>query len=150
MVQERTPLRKSTEAVGHAVLALYFYAGATDVYAETGEQALIKALDRLWDSVVNKKMYITGACGQTHHGSSPKVDMVHEAFIKLTGHKDTGWESRAHFFAVAAKAMRQILMNHAQYKKAAKRGEKKQRVTLSGLAMYLLIKFLLFFLIAWC
>ena len=40
MVQERVPLRKETEAVGHAVLALYYYAGAADVYAETGEQAL--------------------------------------------------------------------------------------------------------------
>jgi len=81
MVQERTPLRKATEAVGHAVLALYYYAGAADIYAETGEQALIDALDRMWDSVVNHKMYITGACGQTHHGVSSKVDMVHEAFI---------------------------------------------------------------------
>ncbi|TWU42355.1 glycoside hydrolase family 127 protein [Novipirellula artificiosorum] len=82
MVQERTPLRKSSEAVGHAVLALYFYAGAADVYAETGEQALVKALDRLWDSVVHHKMYITGACGQAHHGASTKVDFVHEAFIR--------------------------------------------------------------------
>jgi DUF1680 family protein len=81
MVQERTPLRKENEAVGHAVLALYFYAGAADVYAETGEKALIDALDRMWDSVVNHKMYITGACGQTHHGVSSKVDMVHEGFI---------------------------------------------------------------------
>lgn len=40
MVQERVPLREETEAVGHAVLALYYYAGAADVYAETGEQAL--------------------------------------------------------------------------------------------------------------
>ena len=63
MVQERTPIRKSDEAVGHAVLALYFYGGATDVYAETGEQALIEALDRLWENVVHKKMYLTGACG---------------------------------------------------------------------------------------
>ena len=61
-MQERVPLRKETEAVGHAVLALYFYAGAADVYAETGEQALIDALDRLWNNVVNKKMYVTGAC----------------------------------------------------------------------------------------
>ncbi|MDF7826716.1 glycoside hydrolase family 127 protein [Pontiellaceae bacterium B12227] len=81
MVQERTPLRKAKEAAGHAVLALYYYAGAADVYAETGEKALIDALDRMWDSVVNHKMYITGACGQTHHGVSSKVDMVHEAFI---------------------------------------------------------------------
>ncbi|TXF87977.1 glycoside hydrolase family 127 protein [Neolewinella aurantiaca] len=81
MVQERTPLREETEAVGHAVLALYFYAGAADVYAETGEQALVDALDRLWDNVANKKMYVTGAVGQTHHGVSSHNDMVHEAFI---------------------------------------------------------------------
>ena len=55
MVQERTPFRESTEAVGHAVLALYYYAGAADVAAETGEQALVDALDRLWDNVTNKK-----------------------------------------------------------------------------------------------
>lgn len=81
MVQERTPLRKSKTAEGHAVLALYFYAGAADVAAETGEQALIDALDRLWGNVVNKKMYVTGAVGQTHHGVSSHVDMVHEGFI---------------------------------------------------------------------
>ena len=95
MVQERTPLRKSSEAVGHAVLALYYYAGAADVAAETGEKALIDALDRLWNNVVHKKMYVTGACGQTHHGSSSKVDFVHEAFIdeymmpNLTAYNET-------------------------------------------------------------
>jgi len=95
MVQERTPLRKSSEAVGHAVLALYYYAGAADVYAETGEKALVKALDRLWDNIVNKKMYVTGACGQSHHGASSKVDFVHEAFIdeymmpNLTAYNET-------------------------------------------------------------
>ena len=99
MVQERTPLREETEAVGHAVLALYYYAGAADVYAETGEQALIEALDRLWYNVVQKKMYITGACGQTHHGASSQsdgaTDFVHEAFLdeymmpNLTAYNET-------------------------------------------------------------
>ncbi|BAX80566.1 glycoside hydrolase family 127 protein [Labilibaculum antarcticum] len=95
MVQERTPLRDEKTAEGHAVLALYFYAGAADVYAETGEKALIDALDRLWDNVVNKKMYVTGACGQTHHGVSSHVDMVHEGFINeymmpnLTAYNET-------------------------------------------------------------
>ena len=95
MVQERTPLRKAKTAEGHAVLALYFYAGAADVYAETGEKALIDALDLLWDNVVNKKMYVTGAVGQTHHGVSTKVDMVHEGFINeymmpnLTAYNET-------------------------------------------------------------
>ncbi|MDC2891222.1 glycoside hydrolase family 127 protein [Psychrosphaera sp. G1-22] len=55
MVQERTPLREETDPVGHAVLALYYYAGAADVFAETGEEALITALNRLWESVTQKK-----------------------------------------------------------------------------------------------
>lgn len=95
MVQERTPLRKAKTAEGHAVLALYFYAGAADVYAETGEKALVDALDRLWTNVVDKKMYVTGAVGQTHHGVSSHVDMVHEGFINeymmpnLTAYNET-------------------------------------------------------------
>ena len=99
MVQERTPLRKENEAVGHAVLALYFYAGAADVYAETGEKALVDALDRIWSNVVDKKMYVTGACGQAHHGASSQSgrasDFVHEAFIdeymmpNLTAYNET-------------------------------------------------------------
>ncbi|QQY83297.1 glycoside hydrolase family 127 protein [Tamlana sp. s12] len=81
MVQERTPLRISEEAVGHAVLALYYYAGAADVYAETGETALIEALDRLWLNVTDKKMYVTGAVGQAHYGASTNLDMIEEGFI---------------------------------------------------------------------
>ncbi len=95
MVQERVPLRKETEAVGHAVLALYYYAGAADVYAETGERALIDALDRLWDNVVNRKMYLTGALGQSHYGRSSRKDKIEEGFINeymmpnLTAYNET-------------------------------------------------------------
>lgn len=81
MVQERVPLREASEAAGHAVLALYYYAGAADVYAETGEQALMEALDRLWESVTQKKMYVTGAVGQTHYGASSNRDKIEEGFI---------------------------------------------------------------------
>ncbi|WP_299255652.1 beta-L-arabinofuranosidase domain-containing protein [uncultured Aquimarina sp.] len=81
MVQERTPFRESEEAVGHAVLALYYYAGAADVYAETGEKELIDALDKLWENVTGKKMYVTGAVGQAHYGASTSLDMIEEGFI---------------------------------------------------------------------
>ncbi len=81
MVQEFTPLREEDEAVGHAVLALYYYAGAADVYAETGEKALIDALDRLWVNVTDQKMYVTGALGQTHYGASTNRQMIEEGFI---------------------------------------------------------------------
>lgn len=95
MVQERTPIREADEAVGHAVLALYYYAGAADVATETGEQALIDALDRLWDNVTNKKMYVTGAVGQAHYGASTNRDMIQEGFIdeymmpNLTAYNET-------------------------------------------------------------
>jgi len=81
MVQERIPLREEKEAVGHAVLALYYYAGAADVYAETGEKALIVALDKLCDNVTHKKTYVTGAVGQTHYGRSSRLDKIEEGFI---------------------------------------------------------------------
>ncbi|GJM64271.1 glycoside hydrolase family 127 protein [Persicobacter diffluens] len=81
MVQERTALREADEAVGHAVLALYYYAGAADVVAETGEQELLDALNRLWENVTEKKMYVTGACGQAHYGASTNRDMIEEGFI---------------------------------------------------------------------
>ncbi len=81
MVQERIALRDAKEAAGHAVLALYYYAGAADVYAETGEKALITALDRLWTNVTQQKMYVTGAVGQTHYGASSNRDKIEEGFI---------------------------------------------------------------------
>ncbi len=57
--------------------------------------------------------------------------LVHEAYVRLVGQVDVKWEGRAHFFAVAATAMRQILSNHARRKRAAKRGSGRARVTLS-------------------
>lgn len=95
MVQEFTPLREEDEAVGHAVLALYYYAGAADVYAETGEKALIEALDRLWYNVTDQKMYVTGALGQTHYGASTNRQMIEEGFLdaymmpNLTAYNET-------------------------------------------------------------
>jgi len=81
--QDRVPLRKETEAVGHAVTATYLWCGAADAAAETGEAELLEALERLWRDVVEKKMYITGAVGPYHHGVSPRGDMVHEAFGRV-------------------------------------------------------------------
>lgn len=79
--QMRTPLREETEAVGHCVTAMYLYAGAADVFAETGEQALIDALDRIWSSAIERRMYLTGALGQVHHGAYDDRNSVHEAFM---------------------------------------------------------------------
>ena len=80
LTQDRVPLRKETKAVGHCVCATYLYCGAADVAAETGEQALRDALERLWHSVTERRMYLTGAIGSFRQGKSSRGDAVHEAF----------------------------------------------------------------------
>lgn len=57
--------------------------------------------------------------------------LVHEAYIRLIQRKDENWSGRAHFFAVACRAMRQILINHAERRAAAKRGGDRRKLTLS-------------------
>jgi RNA polymerase sigma factor (TIGR02999 family) len=56
--------------------------------------------------------------------------LVHEAYMKLVDGAQAGWESRGHFLGIAARAMRQILVDHARSRAAAKRGGGWQRITL--------------------
>lgn len=58
--------------------------------------------------------------------------LVHEAYLKLVG-STASWKDRAHFCAVAATAMRQILSNHAQAKRAAKRDAKRVELTVDDM-----------------
>jgi len=66
--QDHAPVRKQNEIVGHAVRAMYLYSGVADVAGYTGDKELIDAMDRLWQSVVLKKMYVTGGIGVHGHG----------------------------------------------------------------------------------
>ncbi|GAA0880405.1 glycoside hydrolase family 127 protein [Algoriphagus jejuensis] len=86
--QDRIPFRQQREAVGHAVRANYLYAGVADLYAETGEDSLMMALESIWEDVVTKKLYITGATGALYDGVSPNgttynqpiIQQVHQAY----------------------------------------------------------------------
>ena len=68
--QDHEPFRDQDEVVGHAVRALYLYSGAADVYAETGEGALLEALERLWDNMTARRMYVSGGLGSRHEGEA--------------------------------------------------------------------------------
>jgi DUF1680 family protein len=68
--QDRVPVRQATVVEGHAVRQLYLTAGVTDVYLETGEQALFEALTRLWRDMTTKKMHVTGGFGARFAGES--------------------------------------------------------------------------------
>jgi len=66
------------------------------------------------------------APGQTLQATA----LVHEAYIRLVGEKPQSWNSRGHFFAAAAEAMRRILVDNARRKQAGKRGGNHQRIPL--------------------
>ena len=68
--QAHKPVREQSEAVGHAVRAGYLYAGMADVARLTEDEELFAACQRLWKSVVNEKLYITGGVGGTVHGEA--------------------------------------------------------------------------------
>jgi len=67
--QSRIPPVDQTEAVGHAVRAGYLYSGMADVAALTGDKSYVHAIDRIWENVVGKKLYITGGIG-----SVPRIE----------------------------------------------------------------------------
>lgn len=68
--QAHQPVREQTEAVGHAVRAVYLYSGMADFARLTLDDSLKAACEKLWDDVVGTKMYITGGVGGTHIGEA--------------------------------------------------------------------------------
>jgi DUF1680 family protein len=100
--QNRIPFRKQDRATGHAVRANYLYAGAADLYAETGDRTLLVPLRKIWEDVVHRKMSITGGCGALYDGASPdgardqkQIGRVHQAYGRAyqlpnsTAHNET-------------------------------------------------------------
>ncbi len=75
--QDHIPLAQQEEAVGHAVRAGYFYAGATDVAALTGETSYDDALHKIWEDIVHQKIYLTGGIGAEpqHEGFGPDYEL---------------------------------------------------------------------------
>jgi DUF1680 family protein len=65
--QDHLSIRQQTKAVGHAVRAMYMYSAMANVAYETGEQALLDALKRLWENVCYQQMYITGGIGPSRY-----------------------------------------------------------------------------------
>ncbi len=76
-MQDHKRLWEQDEAVGHAVRAGYFYSGATDVAALTGETAYDEALDKIWKNIVHQKIYLTGGIGAEpqHEGFGPNYEL---------------------------------------------------------------------------
>jgi RNA polymerase sigma factor (TIGR02999 family) len=61
--------------------------------------------------------------------------LVHEAYIRLVGSKDANWNSRGHFFAAAAEAMRRILIENARRKRSSKHGGDRRKVDIDNVEL---------------
>jgi DUF1680 family protein len=68
--QDAEPVRDARSIVGHAVRALYLATGVTDIYAETGERALLDSMFRQWEDLTASKAYLTGGVGSRHYGEA--------------------------------------------------------------------------------
>lgn len=66
--QCQAPARELTEATGHAVRAVYLYAGMAEIAQETGDAALRRACEALWRNIATKRMYVTGGIGSAYEG----------------------------------------------------------------------------------
>lgn len=64
--QDRVPFRELDVVEGHAVRAVYYTAGGTDLFLESGEQAMHDALEKMWHNMVERRMYVSGGIGARH------------------------------------------------------------------------------------
>ena len=117
--QDHLPVREQSEVVGHAVRAMYLYCGMTDLAVETGEYALIQALERLWENVTYRRMYITGGIGAAHHNEG----FTHDYDLP----NDTA-------YAETCAAVGMIMWNHRllQLKGESRYGDLMERVLYNG------------------
>jgi uncharacterized protein len=82
--QSHLPLIRQYEAVGHAVRAVYCYAGMTDVAMETGDIDYLSALKSIWRNIVDRKYYVTGGVGsgETSEGFGKDYSLPNSAYCE--------------------------------------------------------------------
>lgn len=72
--QDEVPVRDLQKITGHAVRSMYLFCGMADIAAYTGDRGYMAALDRLWNNIVECKMYITGGIGHINHSEGFSED----------------------------------------------------------------------------
>ena len=91
-------------------------------------QALDQLLPRIYSEL--QRLASSYLRRERHDHTLQPTALVHEAFLKLVDQRAVRWQNRAHFFGIAAQAMRRILVDHARAHAAAKRGDGERAVPL--------------------
>lgn len=94
-------------------------------------------LGKLWPAVYDELRRVARGHlrGERNDHTLHTTALVHEAYLKLVKLDRISWQNRAHFFAIAARAMRTILVDYAVKRKAQKRGGDRQRVPLEDVEL---------------
>jgi RNA polymerase sigma factor (TIGR02999 family) len=106
--------------------------GVTDLLAavRAGDEAAVNQLvPAVYEEL--RRLAKRHMAGQRRGHTLQTADLVNEAYLKLVGLHETGWKDRIHFFAVASRAMRSVLVDYARRRGYAKRGGNPIRVSLS-------------------
>lgn len=101
-----------------------------EAHARGDRGALDALLPRIYDEL--RRIARLRMRGERAGHTLDTTDLVHEAYLKLVRIDHMNWQNRAHFFAVASQAMRNILIDYAVRRKAQKRGGDRDRVTLGA------------------
>jgi RNA polymerase sigma factor (TIGR02999 family) len=92
-------------------------------------------LDALMAAIYDdmRRLAVSQMRAERHDHTLQPTALVHEAYIKLIDQRSTEWKDRVHFFAIASRVIRRILVDHARERLAAKRGGGSERVSLENL-----------------
>lgn len=101
--------------------------------AETDRDAANRLLQTLYTALRREARRRMAAERADHTFSA--TALVHEAYLKLCGPRDRQWQNRAHFYAAAVEAMRQVLLDHAKSRKRRKRGGGARRIGLDAVEL---------------
>lgn len=82
--QKNKPLTQQKEPYGHAVMFAYLYAGAADVARLNGDKVLADSADRVWERLVNSKLYLNGGIGSKNEEFGPAYDLPNDALMAET------------------------------------------------------------------
>jgi len=97
------------------------------------------SIDELLPVVYSELRRLAGGhlSGERANHTLQPTALVHEAYIRLVGQKETEWQDRAHFFGIASRLMREILIEHARGRNRKKRGgEDKTQIALDDIVSF--------------
>jgi RNA polymerase sigma factor (TIGR02999 family) len=115
-------------------MATFERADATDILlaVQHADDSEHEAISRVFELVYGELRSIAGAMMQKERSTHTlrPTELVHEAYCRLVDQTRVNWQNRAHFFGIAARAMREVLVDYARRRSSAKRGGGWQRLAL--------------------